>query len=176
VAHDDRQPALTKCRSEQGEGRMNFSLRKKSAGLAKAGRLPMAAAAAIGASLIFGTGFAHALTEGFDIKNNSNQPWSICTTSSANAIDSGPGLGQTLAPGAVWHVEVIRFAGKDNFAVIKLCTQDGKVAELTLIAPDALSTNPTPSFLCGNYCYIRQARGDQITIVGERTAIPPPAP
>jgi hypothetical protein len=127
----------------------------------------MAAAVAIGASLIFGTGVAHALTVGFDIINNSRQLWSICMTSTANTNDSGPGPGQQLAPWEKWHVE-ITIAGKDDYKTIRLCTVDGRVVEVTMGVEDTGQVNPTPSYYCSsNFCsQLGHVRGNQIYLVG----------
>ena len=153
---------------------MNFSLRTKIGGLAKAGRLPMVAAAAIGASLTFGTGVAHALTEGFDVKNNTNEPWGYCgftIYSNPNVIESRPDQGAQLLPGQSWHFEITRFAGRDNVIDVQVCNNDqSKIANLTLISPNiftAGSVNAQPFFQCDNFCsQVGRFRGDQITITG----------
>lgn len=156
---------------------MNFSLPKKAAGLAKAGRLLMVAAAAIGAPLIFGTGVAHALTHGFDIRNNAKNDWVYCGGPPANAnfsgLEAGPNVGTAFSPGQSVHFEIFRFAGRDNHVALRFCGgwgDDMRVANIELIAQNILTTgtvSPIPFYSCDNFCSpIGRFQGNQITISG----------
>jgi hypothetical protein len=125
--------------------------RKISAGLAKATRTIVTIVVALYMSVFVGNGVAHAIDVGFNLKNLSNEAWTLKSVTSGT-IDDGPRVGSKLFPTQAFDFSMTYwFAKQTSYRTTWVSEPSGLSADITF----TLDITGSPSVSCApQYCNV----------------------